>query len=154
MVHRETMAEARASSAIGAIAAGAAHEMNNPLAIIMGRSHLLGRCLSSTELSGAAGEIQEAASRLAGLVSSLAESVAPIEIKREPTDVAALLSEASGPSISMVQVASPFVVPVGFPSSGSMLGMFAGSFASFSTMPSGPVSGSRSPLMHASWTAP
>ncbi|MDG2030966.1 MAG: HDOD domain-containing protein [Phycisphaerales bacterium] len=96
MVHRETMAEARASSAIGAIAAGAAHEMNNPLAIIMGRSHLLGRCLSSTELSGAAGEIQEAASRLAGLVSSLAESVAPIEIKREPTDVAALLSEASG----------------------------------------------------------
>jgi signal transduction histidine kinase/HD-like signal output (HDOD) protein len=96
MAHRETLAEARASSAIGAIAAGAAHEMNNPLAIIMGRSHLLGRCLSDTELNGAAGEIQEAASRLAGLVSSLAESVAPIEINREQTDVTALLSEAAG----------------------------------------------------------
>ena len=96
MAHRETLAEARASSAIGAIAAGAAHEMNNPLAIIMGRSHLLGRCLGESELSGAAGEIQAAASRLAGLVSALSESVAPIEIRREETDVPSLLSEASG----------------------------------------------------------
>ena len=51
MIHRETLAQARASAAIGAIAAGAAHEINNPLAIITGRSHLLGRCLAETELS-------------------------------------------------------------------------------------------------------
>jgi len=95
MIHRETVAQARASAAVGAIAAGAAHEINNPLAIITGRSHLLGRHLVDTELSDATAEIQKAAAKVASLVDALSQAVAPIEIDRSRTDVARLIAEAS-----------------------------------------------------------
>ncbi|MCH2144801.1 MAG: HDOD domain-containing protein [Phycisphaerales bacterium] len=92
LAHRETMSQARAAAAIGAIAAGAAHEINNPLAVIMGRSHLLGRCLADTDLSSATNEIQEAARKVSDLVEALSESVAPIDIRRSETDLPGLLA--------------------------------------------------------------
>jgi signal transduction histidine kinase/HD-like signal output (HDOD) protein len=95
MSHRETITQARSAAAVGAIAAGAAHEINNPLAIILGRSHLLGRCLAETDLSAATNEIQEAARKVSDLVAALSESVAPIDIDRTETDIASLLSESS-----------------------------------------------------------
>lgn len=92
--HRETASQARASAAIGAIVSGAAHEINNPLAIVAGRSHLLAKCLDQTELGRAAAEIESAATKVADLVEALAESVAPIEVIRRELDVGELLSEA------------------------------------------------------------
>lgn len=91
----EALSRNRASTAIAAIAAGAAHEMNNPLAIILGRSHLLARCLEGTELDAAASEVAEAAGKLSGLIRALADSAAPIEVDRVPTDLAALITETS-----------------------------------------------------------
>jgi signal transduction histidine kinase/HD-like signal output (HDOD) protein len=92
--HREVIARARAASAVAAIAAGAAHEINNPLAVIAGRSHLLFDCLQSTELAKSASEIKEAALEAGRIVDALSESVAPIEISVSPVQIGALLSEA------------------------------------------------------------
>ena len=92
--HRESAARARAASAVGAIAAGAAHEINTPLAVIAGRAHLLAECLNTTELGRSAADVKEAALKVAEIVEALADSVAPIEIRVAKTDVGELLSEA------------------------------------------------------------
>jgi len=92
--HRETLSKARAASAVAAIAAGAAHEINTPLALIAGRSHLLGKWLANTEFSGAAAEIEDASMRATEIVAALSESVRPIEIMVRPTSVGTLLAEA------------------------------------------------------------
>ena len=94
--HREVIARARAASAVAAIAAGAAHEINNPLAVIAGRSHLLFECLQSTELEESAAEIKHAALEAGSIIEALSESVAPIEISVSPTSIGVLLSEACG----------------------------------------------------------
>ena len=79
---------------MAAIAAGAAHEINNPLAVIAGRSHLLFDCLRSTELEKSAAEIKQAALEAGSIVDALSESVAPIEISVNPILVGELLSNA------------------------------------------------------------
>lgn len=92
--HRETLSKARAASAVAAIAAGAAHEINTPLALIAGRSHLLCKWLANTEFSGAAAEIEEASMRATEIISALSESVRPIEIMVRPTPIGRLMAEA------------------------------------------------------------
>ena len=92
--HRETIARARASSAVAAIAGGAAHEINTPLAVITGRAHLLMECLKSTELEQSAQEIKNAALEAAGIIEALSESVMPIDIRPTPTEVGGLLIDA------------------------------------------------------------
>ena len=92
--HREGAMRARAASAVGAIAAGAAHEINTPLTVIAGRSHLLAECLSTTELGQSASEVKVAAMKVAEIVEALAESAAPIEIASTYTDVGELLANA------------------------------------------------------------
>jgi signal transduction histidine kinase/HD-like signal output (HDOD) protein len=92
--HREVAMRARAASSVGAIAAGAAHEINTPLTVIAGRSHLLAECLSTTELGQSASEVKVAAMKVAEIVEALAESAAPIEIAASKTDVGELLARA------------------------------------------------------------
>ena len=93
---REVIARARAASAVSAIAAGAAHEINNPLSVIAGRSHLLLDCLKATELEQSASEIKNAALEAAGIIEALSESVAPIDISVAPVNIGSLLSESCG----------------------------------------------------------
>lgn len=90
--HQEIETRARAASAVGAIAAGAAHEINTPLTVIAGRSHLLAECLSASELGQSASEVKVAAMKVAEIVEALAESVAPIEIALVETGVGDLLT--------------------------------------------------------------
>ncbi|HAW96114.1 MAG TPA: hypothetical protein DCX60_07560 [Phycisphaerales bacterium] len=92
--HRETLSKARAASAVAAIAAGAAHEINTPLALIAGRSHLLSKWLANTEFSGAASEIEDASMRATEIIDALSESVRPIEIMVRPTSIGRLLADA------------------------------------------------------------
>ena len=92
--HREYEARARAASAIGAIASGAAHEINTPLSVIAGRAHLLEECLRTTELGQSAADLKQAAMKVAEIVESLAESVGPIELELMKTDVGQLLEKS------------------------------------------------------------
>ena len=79
---------------LGEMAAGAAHEMNNPLAVISGRSQLLSMSLDpGSKTQQAAQTIFREAHRLSDLISSLRMLAEPPRPTREPTHLANLLSE-------------------------------------------------------------
>ena len=65
------LTEAQAMARLGEITAGAAHEMNNPLTVISGRSQLLVSALASETDRAAAEAIAEAAGDLSDLITSL-----------------------------------------------------------------------------------
>jgi len=79
---------------LGEMAAGAAHEMNNPLAVIAGRSQLLSMTLSkgSKEQKAAQVVFQES-HKLSSLITSLRLIADPPQPQRVPTDLASLLEE-------------------------------------------------------------
>lgn len=79
---------------LGELAAGAAHEMNTPLAVISGRSQLLGAALpQSSKEHAAAMAIVEQSHRLSELISMLRFFADPPKPQKKPTDLAALLDE-------------------------------------------------------------
>lgn len=79
---------------LGEMAAGAAHEMNNPLAVISGRSQLLAMTLApGSKEQKAAQTVYEQAHRLSDLITSLKLFAAPPEPKKRPTDMGMLLDE-------------------------------------------------------------
>ncbi len=89
LLHSESMAR------VGEMAAGAAHEMNNPLAVISGRSQLLSMTLPrGTKEHQAALTIVEQAHGLSDLITSLKLFAEPPQPKRVATDVAQLLHDA------------------------------------------------------------
>jgi len=79
---------------LGEMAAGAAHEMNNPLAVISGRSQLLAQSLSpGSPDQKAAQMIVEQSHRLSDLITSLRLYADPPKADRRATDIAALLDD-------------------------------------------------------------
>src|SRR3954469_944130 len=76
---------------VGEMAAGAAHEMNNPLAVISGRSQLLATQLSDPKLRHAANTISEQSHRLSQIITDLMEFAKPVPPSVQQTDLAELL---------------------------------------------------------------
>lgn len=77
---------------VGEMAAGAAHEMNNPLAVISGRSQLLTQSLPpGTPAHKAAATIVEQSHRLSDLITSLRLYSDPPKAERRLTELANLL---------------------------------------------------------------
>lgn len=68
---------ARTMATVGQIAAGAAHEMNNPLAVISGRSQLLAMELSDPRHKSMATVVTEQAQRLSDMITDLMEFAKP-----------------------------------------------------------------------------
>lgn len=79
---------------VGEMAAGAAHEMNNPLAVISGRSQLLASQLSDQKLKHAANTIAEQSHRLSQIITDLMEFAKPVPPKTKESDLAELLDRA------------------------------------------------------------
>jgi signal transduction histidine kinase/HD-like signal output (HDOD) protein len=79
---------------VGEMAAGAAHEMNNPLAVISGRSQLLASQLTDAKLKHAANTIAEQSHRLSQIITDLMEFAKPVPPKLGETDLAELLDRA------------------------------------------------------------
>ncbi len=91
---QKQLAEARAMARLGQMTAGAAHEMNNPLAVISGRAQLLlGRARDDADKS-AARAIVEASARLNDLIARLNRVATPPEVKPEAVDIRAVLEDA------------------------------------------------------------
>jgi len=78
---------------VGEMAAGAAHEMNNPLAVISGRSQLLATQLKEPKLRHAANTIAEQSHRLSQIITHLMEFAKPVPPNIQQVDLAELLEK-------------------------------------------------------------
>jgi signal transduction histidine kinase len=91
--HQERLVQHEKLAGIGRLAAGVAHEINNPLAVILGYARLLGR--------GATGEtaadlqiIEDESLRAKAIVDGLLDMARPAQLEREQVDLRALVVEA------------------------------------------------------------
>jgi signal transduction histidine kinase len=79
---------------VGEMAAGAAHEMNNPLAVISGRSQLLAQTLSDAKGKASAHLIYEQSHRLTDIITELMDFAKPVPPSPVPADLAELIDHA------------------------------------------------------------
>jgi putative nucleotidyltransferase with HDIG domain len=79
---------------VGEMAAGAAHEMNNPLAVISGRSQLLASQLTDPRHKHAANLIYEQSHRLSEIITELMDFAKPLPATRQIVDLADLVGRA------------------------------------------------------------
>ena len=79
---------------VGEMAAGAAHEMNNPLAVISGRSQLLAHQLSDPKHKAAAHLIHEQSHRLTDIITELMDFAKPVPPTPGETDLADLIERS------------------------------------------------------------
>ena len=84
----------RTMISVGEMAAGAAHEMNNPLAVISGRSQLLATQITDPKFKAAAHLIHEQAHRLSAIISELMDFARPEAPQIEPAEIADVLERA------------------------------------------------------------
>lgn len=91
---QDELAEAQAMARLGELTAGAAHEMNNPLAVISGRAQELSRRASSAQDRGAASAIVGAARRLSELITRLHLIATPPEPRPSVVALADLVNGA------------------------------------------------------------
>lgn len=90
----EEILRSKTMISVGEMAAGAAHEMNNPLAIISGRSQLLASQLSDPKLQHAAKSIHEQSHRLSAIITELMDFAKPEPPVPAETDLADLVAQS------------------------------------------------------------
>lgn len=88
------LAEARTLARLGQMTAGAAHEMNNPLAVMSGRAQALLSRVRDDKDKQACQAIVDAAQRLTGLIARLNRIASPPQPVPEESDLRQLLSES------------------------------------------------------------
>jgi signal transduction histidine kinase/HD-like signal output (HDOD) protein len=88
---QEALARSRTMSTLGEVAAGAAHEMNNPLTIISGRGQILATRLQDPEHHQMAQDIVEQAHRLSDMITALRSFAEPLAPRIESIDLADLV---------------------------------------------------------------
>ena len=88
---REELIKRRSLASIGAMAAGAAHEINNPLAVVSGRAQMLAEGETDEKKRKALDIICQQAERASGIVSELMAFARPLATARRMTDLATLL---------------------------------------------------------------
>lgn len=89
---QDELARSKAMAALGELAAGAAHEMNNPLAIISGRSQLLTQRLEG-DVQAMAAQIVKSSHELSDMITALRSVAEPALPDRRPVDLAGLLKD-------------------------------------------------------------
>ncbi len=90
---KEQLADAHAMAHLGEMTAGAAHEMNNPLTVIRGRSLLLEATLQDESDLQSARAIAKAAEDLSTLVLRMHEIATPKKANFAPVDLLPVISE-------------------------------------------------------------
>jgi C4-dicarboxylate-specific signal transduction histidine kinase len=90
---RTAAVRAERLSAIDGLAAGVAHEINNPLTIILGQIHVMLQGDPGEELQTQLGVIDNAARRAAKIVKDLRSFAEPAPAQRAPVSVGALVRQ-------------------------------------------------------------
>jgi putative nucleotidyltransferase with HDIG domain len=80
--------------ALAEMAAGAAHELNNPLAVISGRAQLLSETESNQEKKQILEQIQENANEASEIIEDLMSFAEPPQPRPTQTDIAQMIDEA------------------------------------------------------------
>ncbi len=91
---QDELAQRESLARLGEMTAGAAHEMNNPLAVIRGRSQLLCAKLEDSDLAGCASAIAEAAADMSDLIAELNQLACLEGPKMELSDMSAIVAAA------------------------------------------------------------
>lgn len=92
---QEALAEARTLAAIGEMAAGAAHELNNPLAVISGRAQLMREKAAGQEERRVWSTIAEQAQRISDIITGLMDFASPAPPAPGRIEVGELLKQAA-----------------------------------------------------------
>lgn len=80
--------------ALAEMAAGAAHELNNPLSVISGRAQLLSETETDSEKKQILEQIKENTRELAGIIDNLMNFAQPQQPRPENTDIRQIIDEA------------------------------------------------------------
>ena len=90
---QEALAEARTLAAMGEMAAGAGHELNNPLAVISGRAQFMREKASNPEERKTWRQIADQAQRISDIIADLMDFASPRRAEPDVLDVGALIQE-------------------------------------------------------------
>ncbi len=91
---QEAMAEAKMLTAVGEMAAGAAHELNNPLAVVSGRAQLMREKAGRKEEQEAWDLIADQARRISDIVTELMDFASPPPPSPTAVELRSLLEDA------------------------------------------------------------
>ena len=91
----QQVAEAQSLSAIAETAAGAAHELNNPLAVISGRAQLLWQTETDSNKKQILGQIQQRTQEISDIITDLMAFARPHEPQKYMISPMVLFSEAT-----------------------------------------------------------
>ncbi len=101
---QDELARSQIMASLGEMAAGAAHEMNNPLTVISGRSQLLAGRIDDDDLRGMAEQIVEQSHRLSDMITALRTFAEPSRPDRRPIRLRELLEEVVASSLKRANV--------------------------------------------------
>lgn len=91
---QQQLAAAQSLQAVAELAAGAAHELNNPLAVISGRAQLLAEVEADQNKKQMLRQIEDRARDIAGIIEDLMAFARPQPTERAAASVAAIVNEA------------------------------------------------------------
>jgi len=92
---QQQLVRAQAVAGLGEMAAGAAHEMNNPLAVMCGRAQLLASRVSDPALKQDALQIAQQGERLSGMITDLMAYARPAAPIFAPAALAEIVQSAA-----------------------------------------------------------
>jgi PAS domain S-box-containing protein len=92
--HREALHQSEKLSALGSLLSGVAHELNNPLSVVVGRSFLLEEQLQGSAFASSIAKVRATAERCARIVKTFLTVARQQETTRQPIHISDVLTHS------------------------------------------------------------